>query len=94
MHGGSAGPDDVCTTGQNLAAFIEAGGVERTIFGSDLGQFGNPTPVQGFARMGVYCSIRATATRISAPWSEEMPDPARRADRGFRRNRGVRHAAR
>lgn len=45
------GPDDVLYDRHDLAAFIEAGGVKRTIFGSDLGQFGNPTPVQGFASM-------------------------------------------
>ncbi|PZV37186.1 DUF6282 family protein [Mesorhizobium kowhaii] len=45
------GPDDVLYDRHDLAAFIEAGGLRGTIFGSDLGQFGNPTPVQGFASM-------------------------------------------
>lgn len=31
-----------------LDNLIKAGGVERTILGSDLGQTGNPTPVEGF----------------------------------------------
>jgi len=31
-----------------LKALIEAGTLERTILGSDLGQVGNPTPVTGF----------------------------------------------
>ncbi|MCD9030259.1 DUF6282 family protein [Luteimonas sp. Y-2-2-4F] len=32
----------------HLRALIEAAGVGRTILGSDLGQVGNPTPVEGF----------------------------------------------
>jgi hypothetical protein len=32
----------------NLRELITAGTVERTILGSDLGQVGNPTPVEGF----------------------------------------------
>ena len=32
----------------HLRQVIEAAGVENTFFGSDLGQKGNPTPVQGF----------------------------------------------
>jgi len=35
-------------TGEQLKAAIEAGGTERTILGSDLGQINNPTPVTGF----------------------------------------------
>lgn len=31
-----------------LRAMIKAAGVDRTILGSDLGQAGNPTPVEGF----------------------------------------------
>ena len=35
-------------TGEQLRAVIDAGGTERTILGSDLGQVDNPTPVTGF----------------------------------------------
>lgn len=34
-------------TKEGLQALIEAGGVPNTIIGSDLGQVGNPTPVEG-----------------------------------------------
>lgn len=33
---------------EHLRALVEAAGLERTILGSDLGQVGNPTPVEGF----------------------------------------------
>ncbi len=33
---------------EELKAVIDAGGTERTILGSDLGQVNNPTPVSGF----------------------------------------------
>lgn len=33
---------------EELRAVIDAGGTERTILGSDLGQVNNPTPVSGF----------------------------------------------
>lgn len=33
---------------EELRAVIEAGGIEQTILGSDLGQVNNPTPVTGF----------------------------------------------
>jgi len=33
---------------EDLQAVIDAGGTERTILGSDLGQVNNPTPVTGF----------------------------------------------
>lgn len=36
-------------THEGLDALIKAGGVEHTIIGSDLGQEGNPTPVEGLA---------------------------------------------
>jgi hypothetical protein len=45
------GADDRLYNGVDLLKFIEAGTVERTIFGSDLGQFGNCSPVEGFRRM-------------------------------------------
>jgi hypothetical protein len=32
---------------EGLGALIKAGGVDNTIIGSDLGQEGNPTPVEG-----------------------------------------------
>ncbi|MDJ0389556.1 DUF6282 family protein [Roseomonas sp. E05] len=35
----------------HLRAVIEAGGVGNTFFGSDLGQNGNPTPVEGFRQI-------------------------------------------
>lgn len=34
-------------TAEGLKALIDAGGVANTIIGSDLGQVGNPTPVEG-----------------------------------------------
>lgn len=37
--------------GNHLKAAIDAAGVESTFFGSDLGQNGNPTPVEGFAQI-------------------------------------------
>ena len=37
----------LCYTHDELSQHIRAGGVERTILGSDLGQDGNPTPVEG-----------------------------------------------
>lgn len=36
---------------EHLRQVIEAGGVEHTFFGSDLGQEGNPTPVEGFRQI-------------------------------------------
>ncbi len=38
-----------------LKALIAAGTVERTILGSDLGQLGNPTPVEGFRAVIALC---------------------------------------
>jgi hypothetical protein len=37
-----------CFDPDELKKLIEAGTVDRTILGSDLGQAGNPTPVEGF----------------------------------------------
>ena len=37
----------LCYTHEELSEHIRAGGFERTILGSDLGQDGNPTPVEG-----------------------------------------------
>lgn len=37
--------------GDHLKAAIDAAGVDNTFFGSDLGQNGNPTPVEGFAQI-------------------------------------------
>ena len=37
----------LCYTHEELAQHIKASGFERTILGSDLGQDGNPTPVEG-----------------------------------------------
>ncbi len=37
-----------CYEPDQLRALIEAGTLDRTILGSDLGQVGNPTPVTGF----------------------------------------------
>ncbi|MTJ84251.1 MAG: hypothetical protein F8N37_24980 [Telmatospirillum sp.] len=37
-----------CYQPDELRSLIEAGTIERTILGSDLGQAGNPTPVDGF----------------------------------------------
>ena len=36
---------------EHLKAAIDAGGVENTFFGSDLGQNNNPTPVEGFRQI-------------------------------------------
>lgn len=41
--------------GAFLKQLIEAGTVERTILGSDLGQMGNPTPVEGFRSVIQLC---------------------------------------
>jgi len=40
---------------ETLYALIEAGGIERTILGSDLGQKGNPNPVDGFRSVIKLC---------------------------------------
>ncbi|WP_163849231.1 DUF6282 family protein [Pseudooceanicola aestuarii] len=37
--------------GEHLKTAIDAAGVGNTFFGSDLGQNGNPTPVEGFAQI-------------------------------------------
>lgn len=42
-------------TPQELRSFIEAGSVEKTIIGSDLGQAKNPTPVEGFRQVIRMC---------------------------------------
>jgi len=42
-------------TPENLDSLIKAGTVERTILGSDLGQVGNPTPVEGFKNVIATC---------------------------------------
>ena len=36
-----------CFTSEDLKSYIDAGGVDSTFFGSDLGQVNNPTPAQG-----------------------------------------------
>jgi hypothetical protein len=38
-------------TPEDLKSYIDAAGVERTFFGSDLGQENNPSPVEGFRRI-------------------------------------------
>jgi hypothetical protein len=40
---------------QSLRDAIDAGGVDSTIIGSDLGQVGNPTPVEGFRHVIKMC---------------------------------------
>ncbi|MGH6913112.1 MAG: DUF6282 family protein, partial [Geminicoccales bacterium] len=40
---------------ENLRHMIEAGTVDRTILGSDLGQVGNPRPVEGFRNVIATC---------------------------------------
>lgn len=42
-------------TGAQLKALIGAGGVDRTILGSDLGQINNPRPVPGFRSVIQLC---------------------------------------
>lgn len=42
-------------TGEDLKAVIEAGTVDQTILGSDLGQIKNPTPVTGFRAVIALC---------------------------------------
>ncbi|MCR6645434.1 MAG: DUF6282 family protein [Terricaulis sp.] len=42
-------------TAQSLDDAIKAGGVDNTIIGSDLGQVGNPTPVEGFRHVIGMC---------------------------------------
>ena len=40
---------------KNLDNLIKAGTVDRTILGSDLGQVGNPTPIEGFKNVIATC---------------------------------------
>lgn len=40
---------------ETLDSMIKAAGVEKTILGSDLGQVGNPTPVEGFRNVISTC---------------------------------------
>ena len=40
---------------RNLDNLIKAGTVDRTILGSDLGQVGNPTPIEGFKNVIATC---------------------------------------
>lgn len=42
-------------TAEGLNSLIEAGGVDHTIIGSDLGQEGNPTPVEGLRHVIGMC---------------------------------------
>lgn len=42
-------------TAESLNQVIQAGGVDNTIIGSDLGQVGNPTPVDGFRHVIGMC---------------------------------------
>jgi predicted TIM-barrel fold metal-dependent hydrolase len=42
-------------TPENLDNLIKAGTVDKTILGSDLGQMGNPTPVEGFKNVIATC---------------------------------------
>lgn len=42
-------------TAEEVASFIEAGTVEQTILGSDLGQPANPRPVEGFRQVIALC---------------------------------------
>jgi hypothetical protein len=42
-------------TPENLDNLIKAGTVDKTILGSDLGQRGNPTPVEGFKNVIATC---------------------------------------
>jgi len=41
--------------GKFLKQLLEAGTIEKTILGSDLGQLGNPTPVEGFRSVIKLC---------------------------------------
>jgi hypothetical protein len=40
-----------CFSPEQLKSYIDAAGVERTFFGSDLGQENNPSPVEGFRQI-------------------------------------------
>ena len=59
---------------ETLRSLIEAGGIEHTILGSDLGQLGNPSPVEGFRAVIALCldigyspdQIRAMISRNAA----------------------------
>lgn len=42
-------------TGEELRAYVEAGGIDHTILGSDLGQPINPKPVEGFRAIIELC---------------------------------------
>ncbi len=44
-----------CYSADALDEMIRAGGVDHTILGSDLGQVGNPTPVEGFRHVIATC---------------------------------------
>jgi hypothetical protein len=44
-----------CFSPEQLKEYIEAAGVERTFFGSDLGQVDNPSPVEGFRQIIRLC---------------------------------------
>jgi microsomal dipeptidase-like Zn-dependent dipeptidase len=50
-----------------LDSVVKAGTFEQTILGSDLGQVGNPTPVEGFRRViGVLLDLGYSEERIAA----------------------------
>ncbi|MEX3007714.1 DUF6282 family protein [Hoeflea sp. TYP-13] len=44
-----------CYTPEELRQHIDAGGVDRTVLGSDLGQSGNPSPVEGMRTLIEMC---------------------------------------
>ncbi len=44
-----------CFSPEQLKEYIEAAGVDRTFFGSDLGQVDNPSPVEGFRQIIRLC---------------------------------------
>ena len=55
-------------TPEQLKSYIDAAGVDRTFFGSNLGQENCPSPSRASARSSACCSGSAMARRTSARW--------------------------
>ena len=78
-------------TPEELKSYIDAAGVERTFFGSDLGQADNPSPVEGFRAIirllldlgygeeDIRKMVGLNATRLAGLGANEAPALARSA---------------
>ena len=55
-------------TPEQLKSYIDAAGVDRTFFGSDLGQTNTPPRSKASGRSSACCSSSAMARRTSARW--------------------------